>query len=428
MRRIRKHGIVRDRGISTSRQSARSGDIPVPGTEPQKARPLGTRPGGQRSGDIPVPGTESKRGLESPRSVPPALSAKGAPYTSLGQRPRLSMHPFREPCRGAPFRADGTGLQPSGNDSNRDLGRWPRLVWFRAVGPRNHRRPDPFAREELVVRSVDPAIGHAECVSYRNCGGNRNYGKRAGSRPPRSSIPSNAQTSWDRPRRTTERGHSCPRHRIQAWTGKSTLRSSRLQRQRRAQYQPGPTAQLCRGALFRADGTGLQPSWNQLNRQPGPLAQAGMIPGRWPSWHKRPGTNAQTSWNRPRRTTERGHSCPRHRTTEGQTSWDTPRRTTERGHSCPRHRTTEGQTSWDRSRRTTERGHSCPRHRIQKWTGKSTLRSSPQRAAEKDSIESDTMAARRRLRSFSGLPIDSMASRSPSGTGPKRRLRASRTA
>jgi hypothetical protein len=31
---------------------------------------------------------ESKRGLESPRSVPPASSANGALYTSLGQRPR----------------------------------------------------------------------------------------------------------------------------------------------------------------------------------------------------------------------------------------------------------------------------------------------------------------------------------------------------
>lgn len=44
---------------------------------------------------------------------------------------------------------------------------------------------------------------------------------------------------------------------------------------------------------------------------------------------------------------------------------------------------------------------------------------SAQRAAEKDSTESATMAARRRLRSFSGLPIDAKASRSPAGTGPK---------
>jgi hypothetical protein len=28
--------------------------------------------------------------------------------------------------------------------------------------------------EELVVRSVDPAIGHEGCVSSRTCGGNRN--------------------------------------------------------------------------------------------------------------------------------------------------------------------------------------------------------------------------------------------------------------
>ena len=31
---------------------------------------------------------ESKRGLESPRSVPPASSANGALHTGLGQRPR----------------------------------------------------------------------------------------------------------------------------------------------------------------------------------------------------------------------------------------------------------------------------------------------------------------------------------------------------
>ena len=54
------------------------------------------------------------------RIDPPAvISANGAPHTSLGQRPRLPMHQSRKPCRGAPFRPDGTGLWPIWNHSIR---------------------------------------------------------------------------------------------------------------------------------------------------------------------------------------------------------------------------------------------------------------------------------------------------------------------
>jgi hypothetical protein len=64
---------------------------------------------------------ESKRGLESPRSVPPASSANGAPHTSLGQRPRSRTRQSSKPCRGAPFSTDGTGLQPFADNRIPDI-------------------------------------------------------------------------------------------------------------------------------------------------------------------------------------------------------------------------------------------------------------------------------------------------------------------
>ena len=146
-------------------------------------------------------------------------------------------------------------------------------------------------------------------------------------------------------------------------------------------------------------------------------------------------TKGQTSSHRSGERTERGHSCPRPRTTKGQTISHRPGKRTERGHSCPRPRATEGQTS---SRLSVRRASAWGHYAGWKTRAPFVLHEDdadwkvrapfpPQRAAEKDSIESATMAARRRLRSFSGLPIDSMASRSPAGTGPKRRSRASRT-
>jgi len=51
----------------------------------------------------------------------------------------------------------------------------------------------------------------------------------------------------------------------------------------------------CRGAPCRIDGTGHQPFRNDSIRQPGPLAQAGMAPGRCPSGT----TEGQNSANMP---------------------------------------------------------------------------------------------------------------------------------
>jgi len=71
-------------------------------------------------------------------------SANGAGHTSLGQRPRnhrrrtgQGWKPGSEPRPGSRFRWDG----PSALDAWFDcgLGRWPRLVWWRAFGPaKNH--------------------------------------------------------------------------------------------------------------------------------------------------------------------------------------------------------------------------------------------------------------------------------------------------
>ncbi len=48
---------------------------------------------------------------------------------------------------------------------------------------------------ELVVRSVDPAIGHEEYVSCRTCGENGNLSESAGRLPSRPTIPG----KWDGP-------------------------------------------------------------------------------------------------------------------------------------------------------------------------------------------------------------------------------------
>jgi len=50
------------------------------------------------------------------------------------------------------------------------------------------------------------------------------------------------------------------------------------QRQRRAPYQPGPTAKVCRGAPFPTDGTGLKPFWN--DKIPDIFPQAWTFKGR----------------------------------------------------------------------------------------------------------------------------------------------------
>jgi hypothetical protein len=185
-------------------------------------------------------------------------------------------------------------FSPPGINHPGNLGRWPRLVWFRAVGPRNHRRPDPFAREELVVRSADPAIGHGGCVSRRTCGSNWNYGENTRPLPPRSSIPSNAQTISHRPtdglqrqRRAlyqpandrspdlfehapadnggwtflstnpeSKRGLESPRSVPPASSANGAPHTSLGQRPRSSMH---PFREPCRGAPCRTDGTGLQP-------------------------------------------------------------------------------------------------------------------------------------------------------------------------
>ena len=69
-----------------------------------------------------------------------SLSAEGAAYTSLGQRPRSwpgTRQRAESPAQGFGSRAmdwpagqwgDGAGFQPFVPVRNRDLGRWPRLV------------------------------------------------------------------------------------------------------------------------------------------------------------------------------------------------------------------------------------------------------------------------------------------------------------
>ena len=78
---------------------------------------------------------ESKRGLESQRSVPPASAptARSIPAWANGPGHRCihSASPVGARHAGPMERA----FSPSEMTQSGNLGRWPRLVWFRAVGP-----------------------------------------------------------------------------------------------------------------------------------------------------------------------------------------------------------------------------------------------------------------------------------------------------
>jgi hypothetical protein len=142
------------------------------------------------------------------------------------------MHQSRKPCRGAPCRIDGTGLQPFWNDSIRIPGPLAQAGMTPGLWPSGDRRPSQ--QMPRPFRIDPPAVISANGAPYTSLG--------------------------QRPR--------LPMHQ---------------------------SRKPCRGAPFRPDGTGLQPFWNDSIRIPGPLAQAGMAPGLWPSGT----TEGQNSANMP---------------------------------------------------------------------------------------------------------------------------------
>jgi hypothetical protein len=90
MRRIRKHGIVRDRGISTRQEHH----------DDKRTDLLGQVPADNGAGTFlsPAPNDKCPDLLEHARlrRTRASLSANGAPHTSLGQRPRFTEPPIPE--------------------------------------------------------------------------------------------------------------------------------------------------------------------------------------------------------------------------------------------------------------------------------------------------------------------------------------------
>ena len=126
--------------------------------------PFSSRPAIRISGTNATGGRQTAR----PFRIPPHafLNANGALHASLGQRLRSV---------GAPHSCRWDGPSALRNQLNRQPGPFAQTGVVPGRWPSCHRRPDLFARGELVVRSVDPAIGRAECVSRRTCGYHGNF-------------------------------------------------------------------------------------------------------------------------------------------------------------------------------------------------------------------------------------------------------------